>query len=264
MINNYGKRLGLAWAFTTIAWVGSASAAEWGSLKGKLVYEGKAENKPLSITKDVEYCSKQKPVDESLVVGEGGALQNLFVYLSPARGAKVEVHPDFKTADLKPMVLDNRGCHFQPHALVLWTAQPLEVRNSDPGLGHNTNASELRENTGFNETIPNNKPLVKKFTKSEPNPSRVTCSIHPWMNAYILIRDNPYMAVSNKDGVFEIKNIPAGKQSFTFWHEAKGYVRDFKVGDEETDRKGQVDLVIPAGKTLDLGTIKVSPDVLGL
>jgi hypothetical protein len=262
MINKLSIRLAAVLCVAG-AWTVSASAAEWGTLKGKLVYEGKVENKPLAITKDPQFCSQHKPVDETVVLGEDGALQNVFIYLSPARGAKVEIHPDFKPADLKPVVIDNKGCRFEPRAQVMWTVQPLEIHNSDQGIGHNTNASEMRANAGFNEIIPNDKPAVKKFTKSEPAPTRIACSIHPWMNAYLLIRDNPYTAVSNKDGVFEIKNVPAGKQTFTIWHEAKGYVRDLAVGDEETDRKGEVDLVIPAGKTLDLGTIKITPDLLG-
>ena len=64
----------------------------------------------------------------------------------------------------------------------------------------------------------------------------VNCNIHPWMQAHILIQDHPYMAVSGEDGTFEIKNLPAGKQNFLFWHES-GYVRNAKVGPGKTDRR---------------------------
>ena len=133
----------------------------------------------------------------------------------------------------------------------------------DPGIGHNTNAQTLAENTRFNEQVTSGSPIIKKMTKSEPRPAMIACNVHPWMNAYLLIRDNPYMAVTGEDGSFEIKNVPAGKQEFAFYHEAKGYMRDLTIGKEETDRKGQLKLVIPAGNTLDLGTIKVSPETLG-
>ncbi len=42
------------------------------------------------------------------------------------------------------------------------------------------------------------------------------------MNAYVLIRDNPYMAVSAADGSFEIANVSAGKRDLAFWHEGQG------------------------------------------
>ena len=109
-------------------------------------------------------------------------------------------------------------------------------------------------NPEFNETVPNDAPLKKKFDKTEADPvARSSCNIHPWMNAYVLVRDNPYMAVSGEDGTFEIKNVPAGKQEFVFWHEAKGNLRDLKVGKEKADRKGQIEVDVPAGETLDLG-----------
>ena len=47
----------------------------------------------------------------------------------------------------------------------------------------------------------------------------VVCNIHPWMKAYILSLDHPYMAVTGEDGTFEIKNMPAGQHEFQFWHE---------------------------------------------
>lgn len=263
MNGNY--RTLLAGAFVAVLAIGPAAdgaAAEWGSIKGKLIYEGKPEVKPVNLTADAAYCSEHKPMEELIVVGKEGALQNVFVYLAVARNKKVDIHPDYKAEDLKPAILDNKGCRFEPHAQTLWTAQPLEIRNSDP-LAHNTNGTKLLFNTDFNETIAKDRPLVKKFDKSEPIPTEITCNVHPWMNAVVLIRDNPYMAVSGEDGSFEIKNVPAGKQEFVFWHQAQGNLRDLEVGEETADRKGQVKVEVPAGETIDLGEIKVAPDILG-
>jgi hypothetical protein len=240
----------------------TASAADWGTLKGRFVYAGKDEGKPIAVTKDVEFCNQHKPQDESIDLGEKGGLRNVFVYLNTKRGKSVDVHPDYQKDADTPVVIDNRGCRFEPHAMTVWTEHPLEIRNSDSGIGHNTNAQKLVANAKFNEQISNDRPAVKKFTKSEPMPTQLACNVHPWMNGYVLIRDNPYMAVAGEDGSFEIKNIPAGTHEFILWHEAKGYVRDLKVGKEETDRKGRIDIKIAPGETVDLGEIKVTPDLL--
>lgn len=244
--------------------VGSASAQEWGSVKGRFVLDGSVKPDPLKITKDTEYCGKHDLVEETVVTGEKSGLANVFVYLYLGRRDTVDIHPDYEDLAGKPVVLDNNECRFEPHAMTVWTKQPLEIRNSDPGIGHNTNAMKLTENPSFNEIIPNDKPAVKNFEKSEPGPSPFACNIHPWMSANVLIRDNPYMAVSAKDGTFEIKNIPAGEHEFVIWHEAKGNVRSLKVGDEKTDRKGRVELKVPAGDALDLGEIKITMKDLGL
>ena len=40
------------------------------------------------------------------------------------------------------------------------------------------------------------------------------------MKAYIIARDDPYVAVTKPDGTFEIKNLPAGEDiEFQVWHE---------------------------------------------
>ena len=220
MSSNFAKRLTSGLALATAMMVGaSASAADWGTIKGKFVYKGDVKAEKIVPNKDTEYCSKHDLVDETVVVGDGGSLANVFVYLNPGRGKKVDVHPDIKPS-AEPKVLDNHFCRFEPHAMTLWTEEKLEIRNSDEGVGHNTNASMLFANPKFNEQVTGGAPIVKEFSKSESYPSKVACNVHPWMNAYILIRDNPYMAVSGEDGSFEIKIVPAGKHDFAFWLEA--------------------------------------------
>lgn len=241
---------------------GALQAADWGTIKGKFVYKGEAKEEKVVVNKDVEYCGEHNPVVETVVAGDDGGLANVFVYLYVARGKKVDVAPSYKTDGLEPKVIDNHFCRFEPHALTVWTEEPFEIRNSDT-IGHNTNGQLLAVNTKFNETVPQGTPIKKKFTKSEPRPAMVTCNIHPWMNAAILIRDNPYMAVSGADGTFEIKDLPAGDNEFILWHEARGFIRDLKVGKDKADRKGQVKLKVPAGDVLDLGDIEVTAALLG-
>ena len=43
-----------------------ASAAEWGSIKGRFVFDGDVKAEPISITKDKEYCGNHKLVDETV------------------------------------------------------------------------------------------------------------------------------------------------------------------------------------------------------
>ena len=262
--NRFRQLCGLA-ALAVVSLTTPLSAADWGTIKGRFLYEGKPKVETIQPTKDPEFCSQHKLTTENIVVSDKGEIQNVFVYLAPARGKTVAIHPDYDAAaDAKePKRLDNKGCRFEPHAMVLWTAHPLEIHNSDAGIGHNTNAQKLVVNPKFNEQVANDPSTIKKFTKSEPIPTEVACNVHPWMKAVVLIRDNPYMAVSGEDGTFEVKNVPAGKQPFAFWHETKGNLRDLKVGKGKADRRGQVELEVPAGETLDLGDITVTPAILG-
>jgi len=242
--------------------IASVGAADWGTLKGRFVVDGDV-GEPAAITanKDPEYCGKQNLVDQAIVVGDDGALANVFVYLYLKRGKSVDIHPDLETADSEPVVLNNKGCRFEPHAMVLRTGQTLQIHNSDP-VAHNTNFTPTK-NPGFNQIVPNDSPLSKTFEKRESYPSPAACNIHPWMKGFVLIRDNPYMTLSAADGSFEIANLPAGKHEFIFWHEAKGNLKNLAFEGGKTSKKGRAKLTITAGETLDLGEIKVKPALLG-
>ena len=111
--------------------------------------------------------------------------------------------------------------------------------------------------------VTNDSPINKTLQKAEPVPAPVACNVHPWMKAHALVREDPYVAISNEQGEFEIKNIPAGEHEFIFWHEAKGNMRDLKMSAGKTDRKGRVELEITADGTLDLGEVKVPVALLG-
>ena len=109
---------------------------------------------------------------------------------------------------------------------LIWTRQKVVLGNSDP-VGHNVKI-DCRDNPQSNDTIPSGGTIEKKFDKAERLPVPVSCSIHPWMKGWIVIRDTPYMAVTDADGKFEIKNLPAGEWQFMFWQEQAGYVSNVK------------------------------------
>lgn len=243
--------------------VSPAVAADWGTIKGKFVFDGDAPTPAkINVTKDVEYCGNHNLVDETIVTGDGGALANVVVYIYTARGKTVDVNPAYEATAKDKITIDNKGCRFEPHIIAVRTSQQFEVHNSDPGIGHNTNAGFVA-NPKFNEMVTNDAPVLKTLEKPEPQPAPVSCNVHPWMKGFVVVRDDPYVAISDLKGDFEIKDIPAGTHEFIFWHESKGFLRDVEVGGKKTDRRGRVKLDIKAGEPLDLGTVKIPPKALG-
>jgi hypothetical protein len=235
--------------------VATASAAEWGSLKGRFVIDGEIpQPSPLVVTKD-QFCIDRELMDETVLIGDDGGLANVLVFIRVGRRDKIDVHPDYEPQLSEPVVLDNIGCHFVPHVTLLRSGQPLLLKNSDP-VGHNTNAGI------FNQIIASGTETPTKIDRAAPLPLPVACNIHPFMKGYVMVQDHPYMAVSSAAGRFEIKNVPAGERQFIFWHEAAGALKKLKVGDGATGRRGDLKLTIPAGGTLDLGEIKVPSDSL--
>lgn len=236
---------------------GAAQAAGWGDLTATFVFDGKAPvAKPIDVNKDQAFCGKHNLVDESLVVNpKNGGIKNVVVYLMPSTGQKVPVSPDYEKTAKDSIEVDNKFCRFEPHIAIVRTTQTLVLANTDP-IGHNTKG-DLFNNGSFNDLIPAGGSIKKNFTQGEKQMSPVSCSIHPWMSGYLLVKDDPYAAVSDADGKLTIKSLPVGKWTFVVWQEKGGYLDDVSQNGKKTQwKRGRVTVDIKAGAN-DLGTIKV-------
>jgi hypothetical protein len=233
-----------------------AQAAEWGTITGRIVYDGKAPTLPaLKVDKEQNVCGDTKP-DESLIVGPDGGLQNAAVYL---KTDNVDIAPEYEKTAKDDVVLDNKTCRFEPHVLVLRTTQTLVIKNSDPPpTGHNTKLDAL-SNDSFNDLIPAGAEIRKAMAKPEALPVKVGCSIHPFMGGWVLVRPNPYAVVTDADGKFEVKDLPAGKElEFQLWQEKSGYLKEAKNKDVKVDKKGRFKLTVKPGEN-KLGDFVVGP-----
>ena len=228
----------------------AAFADEWGTIKGTFVFGGDA---PLAVElkadKDIEVCGKHKLQNEELVVGADKGVANVVVFV---RDKGIKVHPDLAaSAKSEKVVLNNAGCRFEPHVAFVQVGQQLIIKNSD-AIGHNSNVATIK-NPPSNNLIPSGGESALTFASEEAIPAQVTCNIHPWMKSWLLVRPNPYGAVSKADGTFEIKSVPAGEIELQFWHEKAGYIGEVTVGGKaEKIAKGRKKVKVAGGDN-DLG-----------
>ena len=213
----------------------SATAEDWGTISGQVVVSGDipapvllhAKDAPV---KDAPVCAAMDTYKDDLVIDTGSkGLANVFIYLPKAPKS---VHPDLKKPDPAVVIFDQKGCVFAPHAMVVLGGQTVEVISSDP-IAHNTHTYPLK-NQAINVLVaadtPAGKGLKVDYKISESLPLKVACDFHPWMQAYWMVVDHPYAAVTDKEGKFSIPNLPAGDHEFRVWHERKGYLdRKYKV-----------------------------------
>lgn len=254
----------LAFASFAIAMMSvSVEAADWGTLKGRFVFDGPPPERPkLTLNKDVEFCGKYEPRTEKLVVHrEDRGIANIVIWLDTKPGEKVVEHPSFEESASAKIKLANKGCRFDPHVCVLRTGQSLMIENPDE-VDHNT-AAGLDRNQPFNELVPNGRSAERpKFSQSEKLPSQVQCSIHPWMIGWLVVKDHPYVAVTDEHGRFELKNLPVGEHTFVAWHELPGFMQEVtRDGKAETWKRGKVTVRVVAGET-EFGETRVSADSL--
>ena len=191
----------------------SVAVIEAGTLRGCVKYDGKAPKaKRLKMDADpVCGSSHSGPVySENFKMADDGSMAEAMVYLrdvSYSGGVPSE-----------PVILDQKGCIYDPHVIGMVAGQELLIKNSDATL-HNIH-SMPKVNKEFNFAMPK---VVKEkkstFSKSEPSPFYIKCDVHPWMKAWVLVSDHPYFAVTDATGNFTINDIPAGTYEEVCWQE---------------------------------------------
>jgi plastocyanin len=192
--------------------VGQAADEAGATLRGTLTYKGPAPNlEPLEVDHDMACCAKDVILPETLLVSEKGEVKNGVVWLEGVEGDKP--WPSEKG------VMDQVACVFTPHVSVVGVGQTMEFLNSDP-IFHNIHSwprenppmsvSQLAKGMG--------RPVRRIFKK--PDEIKVTCDVHKWMSGWIVVRDNPYFALTGEDGKFEITEIPPGSYKLVVWHES--------------------------------------------
>ncbi len=233
----------------------------WATLRGQFVYDGTPPQRaPYAVSKEHNICAPggKAPLQEKLVVDEASrGIQNVAIYLREASRVHDSAQP--KTDSV---VFDQKVCVFLTHVMPVSVGQPIQIKNSDP-TGHNTKI-EGRANT-FNQTIPAGGAIPFTPQREETAPASVSCSIHPWMSAYILPRKNGYVAVTDAEGRFEIANLPAGEPiELQVWHESGGAPGAGLVGttpdapDVKWSERGRVTVTLQAGDVKDI-TVIVPP-----
>jgi plastocyanin len=132
----------------------------------------------------------------------------------------VDAIPDkkFDAPTTKP-VMDQQKMAFIPHVMVVQVGTTVEFLNSDP-VGHNvywpsvSGNKKLAHNLG---TWP--KGEKKAFQFNDVGVASLLCNVHPEMNGYIVVAPTPYSVVTDKDGNYDIKNVPPGKYTLKTWSE---------------------------------------------
>lgn len=211
----------------------TVSAAE---ISGKVKLDG--EPKPEIEIKMDATCGKMhegKVTTRHYVVGADKGLGNVFVYIK--QGAPKG------TAPTTPALMDQVGCIYEPYVLGAVVGQDVAFKNSDPVL-HNVHATpKINKEFNFAEPL-KGQVISKKFDQPEVL-VRIKCDVHPWMFGYIGVTEHPYFAVTDKDGNFTIKNVPAGKYTVEAYH-LKAGAKSQEVTVADGAAKADFTLSVPA------------------
>lgn len=205
-----------------------------GTITGTIKFAGPPPaRKDLPVTKDKEVCEKKKHLSWDLVVGPQKGIENAVVSL-------IDVNKGEKWAITKA-TLDQNGCEYTPHVVVVPAGSTLDILNSD-GILHN-----IHTYSKANPTINKAQPKFKKVlnaTFAKPEIVKVTCDAHSWMLGWLVVSDHPYVAVTNDKGEFTLSNVPPGNYKLEVWQETLGK----KAQDVTVKSKQETKLTIELAK----------------
>jgi plastocyanin len=138
--------------------------------------------------------------------------ENIAVYVDVIADKKFETPKDH-------VVIDQRKMAFIPHVVAVQQGTTVEFLNSDP-VGHNVYWPSVSGNKKLSHNLGTwPKGEKKPFQFNDLGTASLLCNVHPEMSGYVVVVPTPYFAVTDKDGNFEIKNIPAGKYTLKTWNE---------------------------------------------
>jgi len=184
-----------------------------GSIKGTVKWQGALPHLFASeINKDLQICDplSQKHRDlERLVVSPDGGVANTVVYLKDVIAGKPMDLPAPRR------FLNQKNCRYEPHLLLVPAEGTLTVKSSDPIL-HTVHMSGSADyNLPF---VAAGQEISRQMTRQGTVELRCNAG-HVWMNAEMIVASNPYYAVTDAQGNFELTDVPPGQYQIVAWHE---------------------------------------------
>jgi plastocyanin len=210
---------------TTLVLIGTAQAEEtkYVTVKGQVKLKELPKEEFVNVNADKAHCEMngQLPKEAVLVDKTSKGLKNVIVWIRPDSDnrkdtfPKDKIKPELAKHTPKTHIIDQPCCQFIPRILAVRVGDGLEVKNSSP-VAHNIKIDEFNINPIM--AAKSTYRLRDPFAAANA-PINFSCSIHDWMKGSIRVFDHPYFAITDKDGKFEIKDLPAGKWRVVYWHE---------------------------------------------
>ena len=144
-----------------------------------------------------------------------GSVDSPYVSRYPALVYIDHANGDFPPPKSNPH-MSQKGLVFSPHILPVLKGSTVDFTNDDT-VDHNV-FSPPGSATSFNLGIYGTG-VKKTETFNHLGEVPLLCSVHPEMSAFVIVLQNPYYALTDNDGKFEIKHVPPGQYQLKTWNE---------------------------------------------
>jgi plastocyanin len=195
----------------------STPAGPSGTIRGIVRLMGKAPAPATEpIRSDQSTCGNSVSLPR-ITLGKDNGVKDTFVFLDGVSAVE-----NSQTPPAASVLMDQKNCQYVPHAMTVPVGTELEITNSDTIL-HNVNGKIIATEgllPKFNIAQPMKGQKNKTPALDKAGIMTLSCEAgHPWMSAFVLVADNPYVAVTKDDGEFVIASVPVGTYHIKMWHE---------------------------------------------
>ncbi len=154
-------------------------------------------------------CTAAVSISGTVKVTGSASAADVVVYIQQAPGTF--------TPPAKPIEMDQKQMQFIPRVLPVVAGTTVKFLNSDPTPHNVFSPDNEKYNLG---TWPQGQSKDYAFAKCTKSPCVYTqlCRVHPEMEGYVVVLQNPYSAVTDKQGHYEIDNVPPGSYTLAVWH----------------------------------------------
>ncbi len=169
------------------------------------------------IDRDVEVCGKVVNLQPITIDPTTGGLHNAVVHVDVGMATVATEVASKGQEEVLP--IRNKNCTFLPRLGVERTGSEAEIINDDPMM-HNTNMTFGNRTVINVALVAGGNPIRKSFKKAGLH--MVKCNVHKFMYGYRYVFDDPFFAMTNETGQFQVSNLPPGLHLVTVWHETLG------------------------------------------
>lgn len=197
-----------------------------GAVFGNVKYMGDLTTLSLNLYGDLEIPDPAKVSSERRVVSKvnSGVKYAVVSITDIASGKKIEP-PEFRP------IIDQQNNAFIPRVVAIMTGATIDILNGDEEL-HTVHTRTIK-NQPFNLGTTYKQRISRTF--DYPEIIKLTCDIHKKSYAWIVVLDTPYFDITDRNGYFEICDIPPGTYKFQVWHEELGNLeKEVKINPKET------------------------------
>jgi hypothetical protein len=121
----------------------------------------------------------------------------------------------------QPVTVVEKNCQFEPYVTAVQLGQPLSFENLDGQLLDFSIHDDKGRVTHHATLLPKTGPFLVPMREASEF-LRIDSETHPWAVMYVSVIEHPFFSVTQRDGRFQIPNLPPGDYTITATHRKAG------------------------------------------